>query len=649
MLKRVPHARCGSQRCSYSVVLLHQKVSTSEGVYFGIAAVMCDGVEMDAFEWDFLAEGKMHIILVNNRNQFTEVNVMRIEKCAVACEHGCGLNKTRSAQSANSDNSFLQSHMLPWFSCPVVSLSAAVRLTDAFINALVGRISGCRPKGRIKACPVLKLSPFAYIETNYNYVCKQLPPCVVIGVPGTVRSKQSISFDIKVKCGLKSMSPFVPLHRDIKRRYSKFAIMQLYKLGKILLAQGLIQLSDKSTRNTNGIDVNDSNISSMNNCKAQTVQPEWGSFHNISSYNPSDLCSGQHNKVNSALQLLLKNPQNNLKVCVDGVHVYGWDKDTNLAQLSVICHSCLFDSNSNNDDIRGDGIHNTVNDSVNASASLDVITDAITAILCNENTLERLQRMQSLDIIDVEGAAAIFRRLETLIGSHDDAVSVLSAALLEPVVGIEYIADCIAFVVYAKGNGDIPHEHIADVDLSNCPSVIMQMFQLSVSDSMTTSELQSRYDAAHVVVQSMTVDDCVLLLKLWMLALVAKDASVIIALRPVDIVADSIPTDVNRVSGVNDVDSTRSATSSSSGCVCVLQSSTHAGIVTCQHITSIVTAAHTNDDNKRHSFAYNLSLIDLGLKSVDKVWLKDEEEDDICALSSACLAYLNGDVCDITR
>jgi hypothetical protein len=62
------------------------------------------------------------------------------------------------------------------------------------------------------------------------------------------------------------------------------------------------------------------------------------------------------------------------------------------------------------------------------------VVDIISDILSEEDVLHRLELLQALDLIDVEGAHQIMLRLEHLTGSSEDALSALQCS-----IGLPYV------------------------------------------------------------------------------------------------------------------------------------------------------------------------------------------------------------------
>jgi hypothetical protein len=497
--------------------------------------------------WSFLAEGKMHVV-VSNSSHSTRPIILRIPK--------------HTAISNSNDQLFVLNLMIPWYSSSSISMSSVIELSNTFIESLTNQIDSFRPLNRKIVSEPLCLKHHAHIEFNYNYVHKGLPRLSNIFQLKTSVGEHSdtllilngchISFDFKVKCGLLGSSPFIPSSRGLKLGNSKFRLMQLYKLAKKTKSIACTA----PLRNASG-------------------EPAWGTFHTVSHYNPSDLCSMDKDKIMTALNALVDNPQNNLRVCLNGRHVFGWDKDKATAvDLTAVCCQFLGDTSSADD------------------ASLRRTLDLLTAVLSAEQTLSRLEQMQAMDLLDVEGAALVFQRLVDLSGGDVDAAErLINVALESPMDdGIQIsIAHCLSSSGY--GNCEL------------CPSVVVSLAALRISAS-TPEHIADQYRlSAHSLLAEMTKSDCLLLLTLWMMGLVAKDASVIVALQRVCGMPSDRAVNIDKSS-------------------VQMQTETTAGLV-------IKSYDDMSDSSDVCVFAYCLSLVDIGPKSVDKIWKKGLEEQEL--------------------
>jgi hypothetical protein len=192
-----------------------------------------------------------------------------------------------------------------------------------------------------------------------------------------------------------------------------------------------------------------------------------------SDYDPADLCSGERDRIAAALKSLCENPQNNLSIWRNGVS------------------SCLADMNE---------------------SKISMIVEALSAVLSSEQkvVLTRLQLLQSFDVLESEGAACIFNRLENLVGSRYESEQLLLESIDESILTRAERMSCSL-------DGTEP--------FSPPWTAISTLFQLSKSETH-----EGLLANATRLVDSMNREECVLALQLWLLALAAKDASLMVNL-----------------------------------------------------------------------------------------------------------------------
>ena len=293
--------------------------------------------------------------------------------------------------------------------------------------------------------------------------------------------KITVSFELKVKCGLKSYSPFVGFNdvrngkKDAKMKHeiSRYALMQLVKLHEF----------------------------------GKQNETPWGKFERESEYDPSDLCSRDLRRVRNALKNLFHNPQNNLRICLNGRHIYGWNIASmdNLSEcLSMLSSTGLFLS------------------------PLDYLAN----VLIHENVLERLESLQALDaFIDVEGCEAIFGRLVEICAGQEQ-------------IAIQRIVDSSDLMKVPKQELTIIHRWVKEIDdgifdrrtyqFGKTPKsdFLLKMLQLTPLQAIKGNVNVNKMKKNSIVtwLKALTENDCILYLQLWLLALGAKDASLIVTL-----------------------------------------------------------------------------------------------------------------------
>jgi hypothetical protein len=384
------------------------------------------------------------------------------------------------------------------------------------------------------------------------------------------RPHNGLCFEIKVKNGFTTTSPFLLESHSIKSRVSHYRIAQLVKLHDIR--------SGKST--------------------------PWGAaFDTISAYDPLDVCSGSPERVQKALYALAQSPQNNFIVYNSKCErVYGLS-NTSMDALLDICIAFVsrdrdFISNSLSRETKDMQISSNASiesphcvegtadcgcgEPSNMSIPIPVVEvlDAVARELCASDALQRLQLLQCLDLLDVEGAHRVYQRLVSLcignpcIGDPQQQADVLITKQLEsidlteelfkavlrrrcntkqtlleqtlPVVfpssdisqhSSDTVVDCshglvgskVPDVVYrlAELQSDFRWDRgpaVSDLHMPEC-------FDVSEGDSCKSD---SRRAAAIALVGNLTISDCTYLLSMWIIALGASDASLMLYLSAYD-------------------------------------------------------------------------------------------------------------------
>jgi hypothetical protein len=266
----------------------------------------------------------------------------------------------------------------------------------------------------------------------------------------------------------------------------------------------------------------------------------WGVFTGLSVYDPCDLCSRDPARIRAALTTLFQNPQNNLRICVDGEHIFGWDKPHTTEYDAVLSSSLL-------------GGESPIN--------------ALVDLFVEEPILEDLEAMQALDtFFDIEGCAAILKRLANFFETSADSTKEMRD-FISYISPMEINGELKAVYEWARSlrGGDTTILSTLNCDSNILLSKLLDLAKISSVESVSSEETENW-------LQSLDVEYCRVMLQLWLLALGAKDASVIVTLRR----SDTSP------SGWNS----------------------------------------------------KLSLIDYGPKALSKIWKKISEEEEICRIAN---------------
>lgn len=504
-------------------------------------------------------------------------------------------------------------------------------------------------------------------------------------------SSGSIVIELKVKCGFSSMSPFVPAVRSYKHQHSRFKLMQWKKLTDKWRKRG----------------------------KDNYVATNWGKFESVSTYDPLDLCAGSSQRVSRALDCLMRNPQNNLKVSVctfgcrgDGAesgvhpggvsvknkHIYGWDKtsDVDKVQLENLCTeafsrvsvgsgivdpciSCSSDEQC--DEIRGNSVKpdgGSGGAGTCESTHTHEMLRCVSSVICKEKELfRRLLALQSLDVfMCVEGCVAVWERYVTCVrAGTETSESVFLASedvLLELVKELNAQSTLpesqqmlhhwgrVCYLSVCKNeqldtDDDSGEAERMDVHSASepCPcdaactgadgaatrSVSDALLQLdpylrelydmrvaksTCSDPVTaTSTLYNKSTPLNDTMQSwcnnLKRSQCVCLLHYYLVALAAKDASVLIA---IDALQGLPRGHSNKCSGDNSGSSVPLST-------IAVQAVDGGGTFGTDHA----------GDGSSLPFTYRIQLADIGPKRVHKIIEKQTDEE---KLHKAVMQYLGG-------
>jgi hypothetical protein len=289
----------------------------------------------------------------------------------------------------------------------------------------------------------------------------------------SVSRYDALSVELKLKCGLKSLSPFLSEpHTQIKKRLGKFKLMQYCKY---------FQMS------SNG------------------KEPRWGKMTEISKYDPCDLMSMDGRRIDTALKALLSCPQNNLGIRWNGELLFGWESEQSFPYS--VARQAL-----------GPCFYHVAEEQV-----YNEFVRFLRSVVLKESIFSRIQLMQALDVIDVEGCSEVFRRLCDICGSESRARERLEAGVYSSCP--ENILEISERILSLHRNAARDRYTLFDSlkhDNDEHLSILVGLVGL-MSNHAANTEVQSW-------VQSLNALGCVWLLECWLIALAAKDMSVIISI-----------------------------------------------------------------------------------------------------------------------
>lgn len=407
-----------------------------------------------ADEWTFFAEGGAHVVLVYI-GELCQLSGMVLRIPKITIDHGCKSVKIPSHsldEERKINVNFVEYSMKTWFKPSQIPSTTIIDLAVEFTEKIAVKIESLRPEGR-KDDSVLVLDRIGYLESNLFRLNSCHPSIVICPTSGvSLNYHMEISVEFKVKSGLTSVSPFLLTNQycQIKYRMGRFNLMQHYKEAVSRMSQN------------------------------KTVS--WGLFEEPSSYNPRDICSGEDIRIRKAIDALLQNPQNNLRVLVDGVHVFGWNK------------SCTMDE-----------LNQHLIQTSNGGFTIDRFTSLLIDVICKEESFPRLESMQALDCLDSEGAKVLFDRgVELSNGNTVHFIQELQKTLGSPL--------------------DMTCNRVDYLDnlFGKC---------LISEDDHEIEILQGKFKSALAIVDDMSLSQILNSLRILMMGYVAKDASIIIAME----------------------------------------------------------------------------------------------------------------------
>ena len=507
--------------------------------------------------WKLIGEGKESIAVVSHPLSLLPPNcVLLIRKLTLSTEQTNIL--------LEDDVALIDSTMRAWYGNQYVSdIINVVSLDRREIADIIASVINMRSEFRQNSMPQLELASTGLVMRNFMELYKFIPTDIRLEAIG----QNTLSFELKVKGGLKIRSPFIPRDRGIKLFKSRFWVMQRHKA----FLRGTPSLSK------------------------------------ISYYDPSNVCSQNYCKVRSELGCLLRNPQNNFKVVFNGQYCFGEDLENNNS-LHEACNDFIYEKSSCNDG-------RSTSRSSHCENSTEIVESMLSSILCYEPILARLETMQALDLIDVEGAANIFTHLETCLGSRNEAITAIKSALLQPLdPDLYFAAEALRAsnkVDSSKKLSTLQSEHAAILSL---PTIVKRLWDLQIYEDMSPSTITQHREKAADAISEASPTDALLLLKLWMLALIAKDASVLVSMKVIS--ADNA-----------EVSAGECMPSTGSDFEVTLSNGKHCGMLTTA--LTHVAAARCGRDKPLLRVAYSVGLVDIGVKAIEKCWLKDHEEERI--------------------
>lgn len=443
---------------------------------------------MFADEWDYLAEGNHHIVLKYSGKTLSQAYSGKVLRFA----------KVGSPSDSSAHARFIKGVVQPLFTSKYIQHPIQTTVSAQFLREISAKVDSQRPVGRRRK-KIPQEESIGYLEPN-------LTVSLGSGQPVCHRVGPTICIEVKVKCGLMPCSPLIDeKNYSIKTRNSKYSFMQLVKCAQ-----------DRAG-----------------------VTAPWGErIRAMSTYDPAELCSGDVAVVARACENLVLSPQNNFIVYNNGELVYGL-RETDIGSWHSTCISFMQCSA----------------DTASSEHCSQAVLDILSEVLCNEDILRRLQQLQALDVLDVEGAHRVLAQLAALMDGDTDR----AMALVDACISSHSVSPGLVGIIKPRLTGCNESEDTETSDISNSPPVpnvpwdmvddwgidrdctlaelvkleenlLRDLFMLHVSNRTPIFERLRRKQEARMYISRLEKMECVLLLRMWLIALGAADASIMLCM-----------------------------------------------------------------------------------------------------------------------
>lgn len=418
--------------------------------------------------------------------------------------------------------------LLQFFSSKYLLPSHQIVLPSDFLESIAASIYSSHLRPAHRQTEFLNLhQSHASLIPNLNLIHRP-PPVTSPRCMRSPRISTTITVEFKVKSGLLSISPFLSSYH-LKRSFTKFHFMQFVK---------------------------------FTNKARSPIQ----SFH-ISQYNPNDLSSQNYRKIRESFSLLEDSPQNNFLISLDGQRVFGFN-ELDEDRLDITIHSFFKQVYSESVAPKG--------------YSKNLLYDIMASILSTECALVELQLLQASDLLDIEGMIEVFYRLVHLISISENfsEYSQSEKFALEKIASTcdplpmeicrliaqqrQMLNNLLLSSSTKECTSQIYLHHLEnlinilqqDSYLLYSSHVLVRLYKLSLQIGSSISSLSSqdmeeqRQYQCSSFLQSLNLDDCIFLLKLWLLSLAAADSSAILTIGGISSIKEESQPQTHQYSGI---------------------------------------------------------------------------------------------------
>ncbi|XP_058725325.1 inositol-pentakisphosphate 2-kinase-like [Vicia villosa] len=311
--------------------------------------------EQDAAHWVYRGEGAANIVVSYTGSSPSYIGkVMRIRKSPRKASALPGVKNTialspherliwkevheliSSSDKEIAGQLYVDHVMKPLLGSKYVDAGTHILVTKEFLMTIEKNVDSQRPASRVDVSQVDKQCDFALLMSDHS-----------IFPQGSQGSSNSISVEIKPKCGFLPLSTFISEGTAIKKKITRFEMHQALKLQR-------------------------------------------GEISQRSVYNPLDLFSESKERVHKAIKNLFTTPQNNFRVFLNGSLTLG-----GLGGGAESTDACMAK-------VLEDELHSVIQ--AGDGQCTENLFTLVTEAVHKSGVLNQLLEIQKLDRFDVEGA-----------------------------------------------------------------------------------------------------------------------------------------------------------------------------------------------------------------------------------------------------
>lgn len=457
-----------------------------------------DAIILVANDWKYLGEGGKHAIFsYNNSNgsSHSAATLLRIDKDLLAispkrCSQTSSVkdalttsSKSKLAKERQRQHEYFRK-MVGSFLQQFIDLPETISMEWSFLAALrESTLCGGNGEDNAVTIPDRRRSNWTASENDSLEMELSIPPVGLLlrdyrfftsnaDIPD---AKQAICLEIKPKAGYTAISPLISEQRLAKFSKSRFTLLKQAYL------EGRLQTKD-------WMDASDSSYE--------------GSL-----YDPLDLFSNDADRIRQALHRLLVCPLNNLKMWAGEMLLLGSGakitSSTTMSAWKTIADA--FD---------------LPQDAKTEAMVCNLFLEITATLLLEEDFLTKLQKLQRLDVLDADGAIAVYQRLVKLCeGNHKQAEDLLDSATID-------ITPDLDRSMPINGSPFVPPASAPNLDLL-LPLIVATASEIQCASPNIprTSMLHTLRTTAQRIVDKLAIDECLFLLQTWLFSLTICDIS----------------------------------------------------------------------------------------------------------------------------